>query len=370
MTILLLIFGLIMFIGLVVVHEWGHFIAARRSGVVVEEFGLGFPPRAKIVSKKRGTIYSLNWLPLGGFVRLKGEHDSDTTPGSFGAATTADKIKIMLAGVGMNLLVAYILFTVLALMGMPRLVEDQFVVTSDVTTVRQDVLVGYVEPNSPAEKAGIRPEDKLISVDNELVGREDALKQITQRHEGQTVVVVVKRGGEMQSFSVLLRSTQEVEASRNSDNPKGYLGVGPTEFVLQRSTWSAPIVALGTMKQFTQLTFQGLGHALGSLFRGNTAEASSQVSGPVGIFVLLKNGSAMGVEFVLIIVAVISLTLALINVLPIPALDGGRLFLTLLFRFIRKPLGKGTEEKIHGTGFALLILLFVLITIVDVKRNF
>ena len=129
MTILLLIFGLIMFIGLVVVHEWGHFIAARRSGVVVEEFGLGFPPRAKIVSKKRGTIYSLNWLPLGGFVRLKGEHDSDTTPGSFGAATTADKIKIMLAGVGMNLLVAYILFTVLALMGMPRLVEDQFVVT-------------------------------------------------------------------------------------------------------------------------------------------------------------------------------------------------------------------------------------------------
>src|SRR3989344_5871180 len=104
MTIILLILGLLLFVGLVVVHEFGHFIMARRGGVEVEEFGIGFPPRAKILGRKNGTTFTLNWLPLGGFVKLKGENDADTAPGSLGAAKLNTKIKIMLAGVGMNLL--------------------------------------------------------------------------------------------------------------------------------------------------------------------------------------------------------------------------------------------------------------------------
>jgi regulator of sigma E protease len=167
-----------------------------------------------------------------------------------------------------------------------------------------------------------------------------------------------------------LRSPGEVEASQKSAQPKGYLGISPTEYTLRRSTWSAPIVAGGLIMQFTKLTFQALGNAVGSLLRGHAAVASSQVAGPVGVFVLIKDGSLLGYQFILMIIAVISLTLAIMNVLPIPALDGGRLFVTLLYRGLRRPLTKKIEDRIHGTGFALIMVLFVLITIVDIKRFF
>src|SRR5690606_28379603 len=128
----------------------------------------------------------------------------------------------------------------------------------------------------------------------------------------------------------------------------------------RRSTWSAPLVAVGTAGQFTWLTLNGIGIAIGDVFRGDSGKAAAQVAGPVGIFVLLKDGSYLGVEFILMIIAVISLTLAIMNALPIPALDGGKLFVTLLFRALKKPLSPRTEDLIHGTGFVLLMALFVL----------
>ena len=146
------------------------------------------------------------------------------------------------------------------------------------------------------------------------------------------------------------------------------MGISPSQYTLERSTWSAPVVAVGLAKQITVATFKGIGHALASLFQGDTAEASKQVAGPVGIFVLLKNGSLLGYQFMLFIIAVISLTLAIMNILPIPALDGGRLFVTLAYRGLRKNLTKKAENIIHGLGFAFLMLLFLLITVVDVKR--
>ncbi len=387
MAVFLLIMGLVLFVGLVVVHEFGHFIAAKRSGVEVEEFGIGFPPRAKILSKKNGTIFTLNWLPLGGFVKLKGEHDSDTTSGSFGAASLANKVKIMLAGVGMNLATAFVLFTLLALLGMPKLIDDQFTVAGDTKVSKQQIMVGYVEADSPAQKAGLKLEDTLVGyfdpqnpVD-ELAAdglpstipfeQVDSLQKITPNFAGRDLGLKIQtKQGETKSLTIRLRSMAEVEASKKTSEPKGYLGLAPTQYTTRRSTWSAPIVAVGVIKQFTELTLKGIGSAVANLFRGNTTAASSQVSGPVGIFVLLQNGSLLGYEFILMIVAVISLTLAIMNALPIPALDGGRLFVTLLYRAIRKPLKKTTEERIHGTGFALLMVLFVLITIVDVRRNF
>src|SRR5258708_737988 len=131
MQILLAAFGFILFVGLVLVHEWGHLMVARRNGVEVEEFGLGLPPRAYSKKLKSGMILSLNWLPLGGFVKLKGEHDSDERPGSFGAATMWAKTKIMLAGVAANAVVGIALLTTLALIGMPKLIDNQFSVASD-----------------------------------------------------------------------------------------------------------------------------------------------------------------------------------------------------------------------------------------------
>ena len=370
MTVFLLILGLILFVALVVVHEYGHFIMARRSGVKVEEFGIGFPPKAMELKKSKGTVYTLNWLPLGGFVRLKGEHDADKEPHSFGAATLPQKIKIMMAGVAMNLLTAFVLLAIVAAVGMPKLIEGQFTVSSDTKVLSQKLLVGYLEPGSPAEKSGLQSRDELKYINDQPVGDPDKFPEITKQYAGQSVKIGYVRDGQTFATQTQLRSDQEVETSKKTNETKGYLGISPAEYTLRRSTWSAPIVAGGLIKQFTELTFKGLGSAVANVFRGEGNKASEQVSGPVGIFFILKQGSLMGYQFILLIIAIISLTLAIMNVLPIPALDGGRLFVTLLYRAIRKPLTPRAEDLIHGTGFAALMLLFVLITVVDVKRFF
>jgi len=396
MGVLLLIIGIILFIGLVVVHELGHFLVARRNGVEAEEFGIFFPPKLwsrKVKGKKgrKSFEFSINVLPLGGFVRLKGEHDADTEPGSFGAASTWVKTKIMAAGVGMNLLAALVLFMILAWVGMPQLVDNQFTVKSDTKVISNEVLVGDIQPGSPAAKAGLRQRDDLVSLTpvshptaTEKLSQANNLPNVTKRLAGQTVDIVYVRGGATHHATTTLLSGQTVAASQNTKNPKGYLGVVPTEYTLQRSTWSAPIVAVGLAKQFTVLTFKGLWTAvkgLGSTIAGlatrnhaareaGQTQASSQVSGPVGIFVILKDGSSLGYQFILMIVAVISLSLAIMNVLPIPALDGGKIFLTYLSRLLRKQLTQEFEEAVYGGSFVLLLLLIGIITIVDVKRFF
>jgi regulator of sigma E protease len=374
MSIVLLIIGLILFVGLVVVHEFGHFIAARRNGVDVEEFGIGFPPRAWAKKTKGGFDFSINWLPIGGFVRMKGESDAAKEPGTFGAATTWSKTKIMLAGVFMNLVIAFGLFTVLAWVGMPQLVDNQFTVKSDTKLIQHDVLAAYIDKGSPAEKAGLKSRDELLALGPEgkleTIKNADSLPDMTEKYAGQTVKLRYERDGNIKVVDVSLRTKSTVEKSKKTDKPVGYLGVGPTEYSVARSTWSAPIVSAGMIGQFTALTFQGLGTAISAVFQGDGARAAEQVSGPVGIVVLLKEGSIMGLSFLLFIIALISLTLAIMNVLPVPALDGGRLYMLLLSRLFGKELTQEMEERIVGASFIFLLFLIVLITIVDVRRFF
>lgn len=373
MTIVMLFMALLMFVGLVVAHELGHFWVARKGGVEVEEFGLGFPPKAWGKTLKSGLLFTVNWLPLGGFVRLKGEHDSAKTKGSFGAARLRTKVAIMLAGVGVNLLVAFVLLTILAVIGMPRLIDNQFTVQRDTKTVQNRVFVGNVEKDSPAANSGLRVRDRILKVSSANTSYDvrsaSDLPNVTKKYEGQKVQITIVRDGTEQVLDANVRSVQEVESSKKQGQSKGYLGISPIEFTLRRSTWSAPIVAAGTLKQFTVETFKGLGRALWNVIQGEGKKASEQVAGPVTIFVLLKDTSTIGFQFTLMIIAIISLTLAIMNALPIPALDGGRLFVTLLYRVVlRKPLTQETEERIHGTGFTLLLLLMVVITVVDIKR--
>lgn len=387
MSIGLLILGLVLFVGLVVVHEYGHFIAARRNGVDVEEFGIFFPPALFRRKTKAGWDFTINALPLGGFVKLKGEHDSDTEKGSFGAASTWVKTKIMVAGVFFNLLTALVIFTILALVGMPKLIDNQFTVKRDTQLVSSRVLVGYIDKGSPAEKAGLKPQDQLIDIKTEgrspigITESED-LPKVTKNFAGQKVEIHLIRNGEYKQLLATLLTTKEVEASKKTDTPKGYLGIVPVEFAVQRSTWSAPVVAVGFTAQLTKLTFQGLGHALAGLgsiiagaVTGNTdarqsgqTKASEQVAGPVGIFYILKNGTTLGYQYVLLIIGIISLTLAIMNILPIPALDGGRLWLMWASRLTKKPISAKTEELINAVGFLVLIGLMIVITFVDVKR--
>lgn len=395
MEIFLLIIGLLLFVGLVVIHEYGHFIFARRNGVEVEEFGIGFPPRIwgkKIKSKKGDFIFSLNWIPLGGFVKLKGEHDSDTEKGTFGAASTLAKTKIMAAGVGMNLLTAYLLFTIVALIGMPKILDNQFTVASDTKIVKQAknegvVKVGTIVNNSPAERAGIRKDDQIVSIGGRPIDSPQKLSNTTKDLAGQSVAVVTKPTVSSESRSGGSSPKQLTKQVRlNTESP--YIGIGSYStqegLTTQRSTWSAPVVAAGVTWDFTKATFAGLGKALQGLgsiiagfFTGNSdarragqTEASSQVSGPVGIFAVLQTGASQGIGFILFVVAVISLSLAIMNVLPIPALDGGKLAVTYISRLFGKQVSESFENYAYGTSFILLIGLMVLITIVDVKRFF
>lgn len=371
MAILFFIIGIILFIGLVVVHEMGHFLAARRNGVEVEEFGIGFPPRAKVLTKKNGTEYTLNWLPLGGFVKLKGEHDSDTEPGSYGAASLGAKLKILVAGVFMNLVAASVIFTVIALFGMPKSNLDrlpfydkqQFTVAADTNIVKNQTYLGFVSEDSPAARAGLVAGDEVVSIAGNEIDSAEELREIVASEAGKTLeVIYINQEGSRQATEVTLNETF-IEG-------QGHFGVDPIDTTVFRSTWSAPIVGVVTTLQYTDVSLRGLGYVVQNLFAGETEQATEAIGGPVATFKILSDTSSLGIIYVLFIIALISVSLAVMNILPIPALDGGRAFVTLLFRAIKKPLTKDIEELIHGTGFAFLMVLIVLITVVDVQRFF
>jgi regulator of sigma E protease len=370
--------GLGLLVILVVVHELGHAIASRRNGVVVEEFGIGFPPRAWKKKLKNGVLFTLNWLPLGGFVKLKGEHDSADGKGSYGGASLWAKTKILLAGVVVNWVVAAIIFTFLALVGMPKPLPDQFTVPADTTETRQPVQAVFVAEGTPAEQAGINSGDEILSIAGQEIDTPEKLQEVTSAHAAQEVEVVYTQDGQTLSETVTL--------SDGSDPEKGYLGIASGQRVSIQATWSAPIVGVGTTIQFTALTFEGIGQLFANLGKGIISqlspdeqvrdsgsqaleEAGQNVAGPIGILgSIFPQAREAGIVTLLFLTGIISMTLAVINILPIPALDGGRLFVTLLFKGLRKPLTKEIEEKIQAVGFFVIIGLVILVTIVDVGR--
>jgi len=380
MPVLLLALGIGLVIGLIVVHEFGHFVVARRNGVEIEEFGIFFPPRLYGHTTKAGWVFSINALPLGGFVKLKGEHDSDTEPGTFGAANLRAKTKILLAGVTMNLIIGLVLFAILAVIGMPQIVNNQFNVKSNTRVLSQKVLINEVVAGSPASKAGLRVGDELTymglpaSKHPTAINNAAILPSVTKRFANKTVLVQYVRSGTPKQVSIHF-------LKRNANYE---LGVATQQLNLHRSTWSAPLVALGLGAQLIGLTIQGLGHTfagLGSLIAGlvthnvtarqnGQTAATANITGPVGIFAILRSSSALGYQFVLFIVAYISLVLAFMNVLPIPVVDGGRLYIMLITRALKRPLSAKREEAINLVTVVVLLCLFVLITIADVKRYY
>ncbi|MCD1275771.1 MAG: M50 family metallopeptidase [Candidatus Nanogingivalaceae bacterium] len=380
-----IIIGIIVLTILVVTHELGHALVARRCNVRVEEFGIGFPPAAykKKVKKSflgKNVNYSVNWLPLGGFVKLQGEHDDDKKPGDYGAATFWQKTQILLAGVAVNWLSAVLVFTVLAWWGMPPLVQNQFTVASDTVTSGKEVKIAGIENGLPAQKSGLKAGDDVLSVNGDKVKTPDELTKRLAREKGKTVEIRYSRNGREATLPVALRS--------NNNDKRGYLGASLSQEILMRSTWSAPVVGVGLTTQLTGLTIQGLGQVVYDGVIGlamkivpndqaqqqanqKLATVGNSVGGPVTIFgMLFPAAGEAGGRYVLMIAGLIALSLAVMNILPIPALDGGRWFVTALFHLIKKPLNKYTEEKIHGIGFLILMVLVVLITISDVGKLF
>ncbi len=375
-----IITGTVILVILVVIHELGHAIVAARNGVVVEEFGIGFPPRAWAKRLKNGVTVSLNWLPLGGFVKLQGEHDSASNVGDYGAASYWQKTKILLAGVVMNWVAAALLLTVLAWTGLPKVLPNQFSIPSDTRTVSQPVEIAQIISGSPADTAGLRVGDKILRFAGEPVPTAESLVQKTEQNKGKKVEVVYNRD----------RQEHVARVQLNTDNSghKGYLGVGPTQREQIKAGWSAPIVGVVTTGQFSWATLVGVKDLAVNTVKGvvfkispnasqreqanqNLSEAAGSVTGPIGILgIIFPAAEQAGATELIFLTAIISLTLAVMNILPIPALDGGRWFTMTIFRLLRKPLTKKREEAIQGAGFMALMALIIIVTISDVAKFF
>ncbi len=385
MLILGIITGLIILVLLVAVHEFGHGVVARRNGVVVEEFGIGFPPKAwgRKIKKSilgKNVMYTLNWLPLGGFVKLQGEHDAAEAKGDYGAASYWVKTKILLAGVMVNWVVAVILISIVALFGLPKVLPDQFSLPGDTTIVRQPLQLTFVEAGSPADKAGLKTGDQLLRINGRSIETSKELSETTKAYHGKSVEIIYSRGGTEYTKDLILRS---------SDNDgKGYLGVGSGQREEIKATWSAPIVGLGTTAQFTWVTLKGTVEIIWNAAKGfvqsisfdksvrqeggaELSTVSQSVAGPVGILgVIFPEAQAAGPKMLMFLTAIISLSLAVMNVLPIPALDGGRWWTMTYYRLRKKKLTKEREEKIQTIGFSILMLLVILVTWADVSKLF
>lgn len=373
-----ILLGLFILVLLVIVHELGHAIVARRNGVVVEEFGIGFPPQAWGKKLKNGVLFTLNWLPLGGFVKLKGEHDSASGKGTYGAASYWQKTKILFAGVLMNWLVAIVLLSGLALVGLPKILPGQFSVPGDTTVVRKPLRVMQVEADSPAAKAGLEVGDEILRLNGAPMTSAADLSRAASEHRGQEIELIYTHKGEEFTSRTTLRGD-------NADQ-KGYLGLASRESEEIKATWSAPLVGVGTTVQFTAVTLEGVAKVIGGTVAGFVQSLSwdeqtrksggedlttvgNSVTGPVGILgVIFPQAQQAGLKQIVFLTAIISLSLAVMNALPIPALDGGRWFLMTLYRLRKKELTKEIEEKIVGRSFVVLLLLIILVTIADVSK--
>lgn len=391
------IVGLLVLMTLVTAHEFGHFIAARRNGVKVLEFGICFPPRAIAWVKdpktkkwtrikkedwekpQKGLIFSLNWLPIGGFCQMDGESANDTRKNTFGNAKYWAKTKILFAGVAMNWLVSYIILTVLAWTGMPTFLDNQFTIESDTRHEYTPIVVNSVLEDSPAKNAGLESGDKILKINDAEIKEITDINKINQENAGQTVTYKIDRNNEEKDLAVAL----------NGQDAEYLLGITmSSDQSLSYSTWSAPIVGLGLTAQMTGETFKGVGELIWNVisgaarqlsFNGETREqgreaisaAGDSVSGPVGIIgVIFPAFTSAGPTNVAFLAALISISLACMNVIPIPALDGGRWLLITIFKLRKKELSKEVEEKIVSRAFMVLLVLIVLITILDITRFF
>jgi len=334
---------------LIFVHEWGHYMAAKRAGVKVLEFGFGFPPQ--IYSWKRGeTKYSINLLPFGGFVKLFGEDHEEKGPGSFRAATIGRRLSIVLAGVVMNILLAILILTLGFSVGMTPIATDPARLGG---ASREEVVVLSVLPDSVAERAGLKAGEVL-----EGFTSAEEIQAFTRSRRGQEVTLQV-RDGESRTIQVIL--------DEKADAPLGVhvASVSIVKLPIPRALVAALIEAGNIV--------QSLARFVVGFFTNLAArqEISEQAVGPVGIYYITSRAVEFGVSYVLQLLALLSINLAVINILPFPALDGGRaIFLAAEGIFGRAVLRPRFEGLIHTIGFAILVALLLVLTYRDITRFF
>lgn len=364
---------ILVLVALIVVHEFGHFVVAKLSGMRVDEFGIGYPPRAWGF-KKGETEYTLNWLPFGGFVKIFGEDMEEKLPGalpttgdprSFSSRPRILQALVLVAGITMNLLLAYVLITATLVMGTPRALE-----TNEIAGAKDvSVAVAGVLPGSPAALAGLTAGDYIKSAQvGEATWSGTDTEAFTALVAGDTtgepIAITIVRGEEEKVLTAtptggIIAADPERKALGVQ---LGVVGVVPVSLL------EAPVQGAIFTWEITKATAIALVGFFASVF---TLSADlSQVSGPVGIAGAVGQASSNGLAALLGITALISINLALINILPIPALDGGRLLFVAIEAVTRRPIKPVVANAVNTVGFGFLVLLMVVVTASDIFKLF
>jgi len=355
--IFILVIGILIF-----VHELGHFIMAKKAGMKVEEFSIGFPPR--IFKYKKGeTLYSIGAIPFGGFVKILGEdgtHKED--PQSFASKKAGARAKVLVAGVAMNILFAIVLLGIGNISGLRVAVPEE-----DTQNYRDfQIQISQIAKDSPSEKAGINPLDQIlgfINKDGELieVGSIETIQEVIGQNLDQEIAIVVKRGEE--------RLEKKIVPRKNPPEGEGAVGLSLVKTGIRDFPWYKALYQ-GVIQTVYIITATILGWFTIIKNLVLTGSAGIPISGPIGIAVFTGQAARIGFLYLLQFTAVISINLAILNVVPFPALDGGRLLFILIEKIKRSPVSQKVEGVVNLIGFALLILLMIFVTIKDAINFF
>ena len=362
-SILILVVAFLSLIALMIIHEFGHFIIAKKFGVRVDEFGIGYPPR--IFGKKIGeTIYSINWIPLGAFVKIYGEEGGLDDYRSFTNLKIWQRVLIVIGGVAAFWIAAIIIFSIVFAMGADLPVGD-----NDVQgLVNPQVKVVGVSQGSPAGQVGIKIADSIkdIKVGNldTKINKIADFQKITGENKGKEITLTIERNGK--TFDVTL--TPRI----NPPAGEGAVGVGLERMatLIKKTTWyMAPIQGATYTWQTTVNALTGLYSTFAGLLSHKGLPQGAAFAGPLGITVFLANAASYGVGFFLYFIGIISVFVAIFNLFPIPALDGGKLIFLLIEKIKGKPVSAQVEQGITMVFFIILICLSLFITIkFDIPR--
>ncbi|RMD51345.1 RIP metalloprotease RseP [Candidatus Parcubacteria bacterium] len=348
---------LIILSGLVIVHELGHFYAAKKMGARVEEFGIGFPPRIYSKYDKSGVRWSINAILAGGFVKIKGENGEDRNDkDSFVSLPIWRRFIILVAGVIMNLLTAVVLLTVVLNIGVLTVVEGD--VPTGASIDDQSIMVTQVLPDSPAASAGLQAGDKIVSInDLSFASGEQAREYLNINSDKEVFNFNIERDGDNLELTIIPEYIQAIDS----------LGVGAALMEVGKVKYKwymAPWQAIKQTAVYTALIVGGIYDVVTSPFTGS--QSYKMVSGPVGIADMTGEMMSLGLSSVLNFAAILSISLAVLNILPFPALDGGRIMFLIIEAVRRRPVNQKWEILINNLGFLALLVLMVIVTYKDI----
>ena len=344
---------------IILVHELGHFIAAKKSGLVVEEFGFGFPPRLFSI-KKGGTVYSLNLLPLGGFVKILGEDGSQNENiNSFSSKSIGTRSLVIVSGVFMNFLLAIFLLIIGFNIGLPQIIDKN----NESAAKNIEIQIIAVNNNSPADNAGIKMGDviKYLTVNGKIITINEisTLQDAVENNKGKELTINLERGQKKIDVSAVPRVAPP--------EGEGLLGIALAKTGIISYPWYESIW-LGVKSAFfmTWEIMKGFGNLFKNLlFQGRVPQ---ELAGPVGIAVLTNQAADLGFIYLLQLVAIVSLNLVILNLLPFPALDGGRLLFLGIEKIKGSKINPRIESALHSISLVLLFTLLILLTYRDILR--